>query len=57
MLTAKAKAIIEEIREKRQDRSRSILDAFWSWVDETAAIPTTNEKLTKSLNYSKRDEF
>ena len=46
----------EEIREKRQDRSRPILDAFWSWVDETAAIPTTNEKLTKALNYSENQK-
>lgn len=46
----------EEIREKRQERSRPILDAFWSWVDETAAIPTTNEKLTAALNYSKNQK-
>ena len=46
----------EEIREKRLERSRPILDAFWSWVDETAAIPTTNEKLTAALNYSKNQK-
>ena len=46
----------EEIREKRLDVSRPILDAFWSWVDETVAIPTTNEKLTTALNYSKNQK-
>lgn len=46
----------EEIRKKRQERSRPILDAFWSWVDETAAIPTTNEKLIAALNYSKNQK-
>ncbi len=46
----------EEIREQRQERSRPILDAFWSWVDETAAIPTTNEKLTAALNYSRNQK-
>ena len=42
----------EEKREKRQVASRAMLDAFWAWVDETAATPTTNEKLTKALNYT-----
>ncbi len=46
----------EEIREKRLERSRPILDVFWSWVDETAAIPTTNEKLTQALTYSKNQK-
>ena len=32
--------------------SRALLDAFWSWVENTITIPTTNEKLTKALNYS-----
>ena len=32
--------------------SRALLDAFWSWVENTISIPTTNEKLTKALNYS-----
>lgn len=42
----------EEKHQKRQDASRPILDAFWSWVEATAAIPTVNEKLTTALNYS-----
>ena len=42
----------EERKEKRQEASRAVLDAFWTWVEETSAIPTTNEKLTKALNYS-----
>lgn len=41
----------EKRKEKRQVASRAILDAFWSWVEETSSIPTTNEKLTKALNY------
>jgi len=41
-----------EKRDKRQDASRSILDAFWTWVNETAALSTTNEKLTKALTYA-----
>ena len=40
-------------KEKRQVASRAILDAFWTWIDETSAIPTTNEKLTTALNYAK----
>ena len=32
--------------------SRAALDAFWSWCKKTGEIPTTNEKLTKALNYA-----
>ena len=39
-------------REKRQEVSRAILDAFWSWIEETSALSTTNEKLTKALTYA-----
>ena len=42
----------EEKKEKRQTASRAALDAFWSWCDKTDNIPTTNEKLTKALNYA-----
>ena len=42
----------EEKKQKRQVASRPILDAFWSWVEKTAAKLTTNELLTKALNYS-----
>ena len=42
----------EERKLKRQEASRALLDAFWSWVENTISIPTTNEKLTKALNYS-----
>lgn len=48
-----AELTYEERENKRQEASRPILDAFWSWVDETAAKPTTNENLTKALTYSK----
>lgn len=42
----------EEKKEKRQNASRPILDAFWTWVSETSALKTTNEKLTAALTYS-----
>lgn len=42
----------EEKKTKRQTASRAILDVFWSWVNETSTKVTTNEKLTKALNYS-----
>lgn len=41
-----------EKKDKRQDGSRCILDAFWTWINETAALSTTNEKLTKALTYA-----
>ena len=46
----------EEKKRKRQDVSRPILDAFWSWVEEIAALSTTNEKLTTALGYSKNQK-
>lgn len=42
----------EERKQKRQEASRPILDAFWTWVSETSALKTTNEKLTAALTYS-----
>lgn len=41
----------EEKSQKRQDVSQPILDAFWSWVEQTSAMHTVNEKLTKALGY------
>ena len=41
----------EERKEKRQEASKAILEAFWSWVLETSEIPTTNDKLTQALGY------
>lgn len=41
----------EERKEKRQEAAKAILEAFWSWVEETSQIPTTNDKLTKALGY------
>ena len=38
-------------KQKRQDASRPTLDAFWSWVEKTSAMYTTNEKLTQALGY------
>lgn len=35
-----------------QEATRPILDAFWSWVEKTSAMHTTNEKLTEALTYS-----
>lgn len=42
----------EKKKEKRLEASKPILEAFWSWVEETAALPTTNERLTKALTYA-----
>lgn len=42
----------EERKQKRQDASRPILDAFWAWVEKTSGMYTTNEDLTKALNYA-----
>ena len=42
----------EEKKQKRQEASRPILDAFWAWVEKTSAMHTTNEKLTEALTYS-----
>jgi len=41
----------KERKEKRQEASKAILEAFWSWVLETSEIPTANDKLTKALGY------
>jgi transposase/uncharacterized coiled-coil protein SlyX len=46
----------EEKKEKRQEASRAILDAFWSWVEETSNLSTTNENLTKALTYAKNQK-
>lgn len=42
----------EERKKKRQDASRPILDAFWTWIEKTSGMYTTNESLTKALNYA-----
>ena len=41
----------EEKKQKRQDASQPILDAFWAWIEKTSAMHTTNEKLTQALSY------
>ena len=41
-----------EKKQKRQDASRPILDAFWTWAEETSTLHTTNELLTKALTYA-----
>jgi len=46
----------EEKKQKRQDVSKPILDAFWSWVEKTSAMYTTNEALTKALVYCKNQK-
>lgn len=46
----------EEKKQKRQEASRPILDAFWSWVEKTSALATTNEKLTKALVYAQNQK-
>lgn len=39
-------------KKKRQEASRPILDAFWSWVEKASALHTTNELLTQALTYA-----
>ena len=46
----------EEKKQKRQEASRPILDAFWAWVEKTSALDTTNENLTQALGYSKNQK-
>lgn len=46
----------EEKKQKRQEASRPILDAFWAWVEKTSALATTNEKLTQALGYSRNQK-
>ena len=33
-------------------QSRRPIISFWSWVEKTSALSTTNELLTKALNYA-----
>lgn len=42
----------EEKKIKRQEASKPILEAFWTWVQKTSAMHTTNEKLTEALTYA-----
>lgn len=42
----------EEKKRERLVASRVILDAFWTWVEKTSAMSTTNEKLTKAFTYA-----
>ena len=41
----------EEKKQQRQDASKPIHDAFWTRVEKTSAMYTTNEKLTQALGY------
>lgn len=42
----------ESKKTRRQVASKAILDAFWTWVNETSEMYTTNEKLTQALGYA-----
>lgn len=42
----------EERFKQRQEQSTKILEAYWSWVEETAKVETTNIKLIQALKYS-----
>ena len=41
----------EEKKQKRQDASKPILDAFWARVEKTSAMYIKNEKLTQAFGY------
>lgn len=43
----------EEKKEKRQEASRAILDAFWLRMEDTSILSTTNENLMKALTYAR----
>lgn len=51
----------EERKAKRLELEQPILDAFWSWIDDTLASNTIlpKEKLAKAINYAQnhRQEF
>ena len=38
--------------EQRQEEATPLLDAFWSWIEKTKELYTTNEDLIKALNYA-----
>ena len=42
----------EENKNNLQETLKQILDAFWSWIEKTAVMHTTNENLTKVLTYT-----
>lgn len=42
----------QERLKQRQELSQKVLDAFWSWVENTSAMYTANEKLKEALTYS-----
>ena len=42
----------QEWLEKQKELSQPVLEAFWSWIDETSRKYTTNESLKKALQYS-----
>lgn len=42
--------------EKRKELSQPVLEAFWSWVEETSEKYTANESLKKALQYSRNQK-
>lgn len=51
----------EQRKAKRLELEQPILDAFWSWIDDTLACNTIlpKEKLAKAINYAQnhREDF
>ena len=46
----------QERLEKRKELSQPVLEAFWSWVEETSGKYTANESLKKALQYSRNQK-
>ena len=46
----------QERLEKRKELSQPVLEAFWSWVEETSEKYTANESLKKALQYSRNQK-
>ena len=46
----------QERLEKRKELSQPILEAFWSWVEETSEKYTANESLKKAPQYSRNQK-
>jgi len=43
---------LEEKLQKRQEEEKQLLEAFWSWIEKTRELYTTNKDLIKALNYA-----
>jgi len=47
------KLLPDEKLKKRQELTKPVLDAYWSWVEEISEKNTTNDKLIQAITYAK----